>query len=138
VMHDLVGGSGSYIPGADAVFPEGLAIPHEVEEGPDHWVTFHVHIPIPEGMLGQDYTGMLQLLHEDVNMDDVSVTVMLERGEDYVRIYPNPVKASECDDVTIALGGIEGEVEVKVYDMFGGLVADLTQSGARADTDIQW
>ncbi|MFH1690327.1 MAG: T9SS type A sorting domain-containing protein [Candidatus Eisenbacteria bacterium] len=131
-MEDLVGPSGSVIPGADATFPEGLAVAYDDE------TMFHVMVPVPEGLLGQSYTGTMQVLHEGVEMDALELTITLDRGDDYIAIYPNPVKLGESDGVTIALGDLTGPLAINVYDMFGGLVAELTAATSARDEDVQW
>jgi hypothetical protein len=40
--------------------------------------------------------------------------------------------------ITIALGDVGEDLTVKVYDMFGVLVADLTTEAAERNTDVQW
>ena len=132
-MTDLEGDqTGSVIP-APTVFPEGLAVPYAGEG------TFDLVIQVPAGLLGQNYTGTLQVLHDGVEMDVLDVTVVLERGEGSIAIFPNPYKTNEnAGGITIALGGdYEGGAVVKLYDMFGGLVADLTPGGGR-DENVQW
>ncbi len=116
---------------APTVFPEGLAVPYDGE------VAFDLVIEVPEGLLGQDYTGTLQVLHNDVDMDVLGVTITLERGEDYIVIYPNPVRLGESDGITIALGDFTDVVAVNVYDVFGGLVTEVALNGAR-DSDVTW
>ena len=133
-MEDLVGDvTDAAIPGDGAIFPEGLSIAY----GGD--VLFHVEIPVPEGLLGQSYTGTMQVLHDGVLMDEIDITITLDRGEGYVAIFPNPYRMSEHDGgITIALGDYTGDLSIMVYDMFGGLVADLTGSSESRDANVQW
>ena len=132
-MEDLTGHlSDSVIPGSGVIFPEGLAVSYDDE------TMFHVMVPVPEGLLGQSYTGTMQVLHDGVEMDELELTITLERGEDYIVIYPNPVKLGESDGITISLGEFTGPLAISVYDMFGGLVAELTASTGTRDEDVQW
>jgi len=127
VMEDLMGDiTGAVIPGDDVIFPEGLAIPYDDD------VTFHVTIPVPEGLLGQDYTGTLQVLLDGSEMDTAEITISLPRGDDYVRIFPNPANMGEVDHMWIALGEMDSAPTVMIYDMFGGLVTELS-SEARGE-----
>jgi len=48
------------------------------------------------------------------------------------------VKLGESDGVTIALGDLTGPLAINVYDMFGGLVAELTAASGARDEDVQW
>ena len=133
VLGDLIGHqTDSVIPGSGAVFPEGLSVAYDGD------VLFDILIPVPDGLLGQSYEGSLQVLHEGVEMDVLTVTITLERGEGYIAIYPNPYRIGENeDDLIIALGDEYDGGAVMVYDMFGGLVADLTPGAAR-DTNVPW
>ena len=134
-VSDLVGDvSGSMIPtGSIEITPESSEIAHEGT------ATFDMAIEIPEGLLGQDYEGHVSLYLDGDLVDQLSVTVTLERG-DAIVIYPNPYRVSEHDGgVTIALGEMDEEPTIKVYDMFGVLVADLTsESTSERDTEVQW
>ena len=130
-MTDLEGDQTNSVIPAPTVFPEGLAVPYDGE------TAFDLVIPVPAGLLGQDYTGTLQVLHEGVEMDVIDVTIALERGDDSVVIYPNPVKLGESDWVTIALGEFTEVVAINVYDVFGGLVVEVPLNGGR-DSDVTW
>ncbi len=131
---DLVGDiSGSMIPKENIVVaPTSAEIPHEGD------VDFYLGIEVPEGLLGQDYEGHIDLFLDGNWVDALDVTVTLDRG-DAIVIYPNPYRMSENDGgITIALGDVAEGLTVKVYDMFGALVADLTAQVAGRSTDVQW
>jgi uncharacterized membrane protein len=129
-MEDLMGDvTDAVIPGDEAIFPEGLAVDY------DDYVMFHVTIPIPEGLLGQTYSGTLQVLLDGAEMDEAEITITLPRTDDYVRIYPNPAKMGEVDAVAIALGEFSSDPTVTIYDMFGGLVTELT---AESRGEMYW
>ncbi len=131
VMEDLLGGTGSVIPAANVVVD-----PPTAGIGYGDYAEFDLNITVPEGLLGQVYTGTLSLYHDGVFQDDIDVTVTVERGDE-ISVWPNPARLSEgVDGITISLNGGGDGVSVNVYDMFGALVAELA-SGAR-DTDIQW
>ncbi len=120
-IEDLVGTTGSMIPVANVTFdPETAAIADGLTED------FILHIDVPEGLLGQDYEGVLTLWLDGEYMDEIDVIVTIERG-DAIAIYPNPYRVSEYGDggITIALGDVGDDLAVMVYDMFGVLVADL-------------
>ncbi|MCK4510709.1 T9SS type A sorting domain-containing protein, partial [bacterium] len=133
-MTDLVGdGMSSVIP-APTEFPEGLAVPY----GGD--AAFDLVIAIPAGLVGQDYTGTLQMLHDGAEMDVVDVTITLDRDTKYVTIFPNPVRLVNGDEtITISLGDFDSVDAINVYDVFGGLVAEveLPGGGARA-SEVTW
>jgi hypothetical protein len=134
IVDDLTGATGSFIPSANVVFdPPTAAIADNDTSG------FDLHITVPDGLLGQDYEGMLKVYLNGHLEDEIPVTVTIERGED-IAIYPNPYKMSEHEGgITIALGDVASEdLSIKIYDMFGVLVADLTASEAVRDTDVQW
>jgi len=135
IMDDLVGATGSFIPGANVVFdPPTSAIADNDTSG------FDLHITVPEGLIGQDYEGLVKVYLNGHLEDEILVTVILERGED-ITIYPNPYKMSEHEGgITIALGDVCCEdLAIKIYDMFGVLVADLVgEEDAERDTDVQW
>jgi hypothetical protein len=133
--NDLVGASGSMIPATDIVM-----VPATAAIAINDIVSFDVQISVSEGLLGQDYTGMLRLYLDGEFIDEIEVTVALDRG-DAIVIYPNPYKMSEHEGgITIALGSVTGDPAVKVFDMFGVLVADLTGTGGGANrgADVQW
>jgi len=130
-MTDLEGDQTNSVIPAPTAFPEGLAVPYAGE------TAFDLVIAVPAGLLGQDYTGTLQVLHDGVEMDVVDVTITLERSDDYIVIYPNPVKLGESDEITIALGAFTEVVAIDVYDVFGGLVAGVPLNGGR-DSDVTW
>jgi hypothetical protein len=133
--NDLVGASGSMIPATDIV-----VVPATAAIAINEYVNFDVQISVPEGLLGQDYTGMLDLYLDGEYLEGIEITVALDRG-DAIVIYPNPYKMSEHEGgITIALGSVSGDPAVMVYDMFGVLVADLTvaSGGENRDSDIQW
>ncbi len=133
-VSDLVGGvTGSMIPKDDITITPGSAeIPHEGD------VDFYMGIEIPEGLLGQSYEGHVDMYLDGDWIDQMNVTVTLERG-DAIVIYPNPYRMSENDGgITIALGDVGDNPTVKVYDMFGVLVADLTVQATGRNTDVQW
>ncbi|MCD4690438.1 T9SS type A sorting domain-containing protein, partial [bacterium] len=132
-IEDLVGTTGSVIPTGNITFdPESAAI----SDG--ETADFVLHITVPEGLLGQSYEGTLTLWLDGEEMDDLDVTVTLERG-DAIAVYPNPYRMAEHDGgVTIAIGDASGDLKVTVYDMYGSLVAELTESGGARGTDIQW
>jgi hypothetical protein len=131
-IDDLVGTTGSMIPSANVTFdPETAAIADGATED------FVLHITVSEGLLGQDYEGVLTLWLDGEYMDEVDVTVTIERG-DAIAIYPNPYRMAEYEGgITIALGDVGDDLVVKVYDMFGGLVAELTGSGGDRG-DVLW
>jgi hypothetical protein len=128
----LTSATGAEIP-ADAIVFDTQTDPLDMGEEQE----FSFTIEVPEGLLGQHYDNPLNLLLDGEYQDDATMIVWLERGEGYVRIFPNPVKTSESDGITIALGEYSGDLSIMVYDMFGGLVADLTAEGSR-DLDVQW
>jgi hypothetical protein len=132
---DLVGPSGSVIPAANiAVAPATKEITYEAGE-----VEFGLRIAVPEGLLGQAYSGEIILYVEGEEADRLDVTVTLERGEDDIVIYPNPYRMGENEDgITIALGDVGTDLTIMVYDMFGALVADLTADSSERSTDVQW
>ncbi len=132
-IDDLVGETGSMIPSDNIQLdPETAAI------ADGDTMSFALDIDVPEGLLGQDYTGTLYLWLNGQEQDDVDVTVTIERG-DVIAIYPNPYRMAEHDGgVTIAIGDVSGDLEVMVYDMYGVLVAELTGEAAERGTDIQW
>jgi len=130
-MTDLEGDQTNSVIPAPTSFPEGLAVPYAGE------TAFDLVIAVPAGLQGQDYTGTLQVLHDGVEMDVIDVTITLERGDDYIVIYPNPVRLSESGDITIGLGDFTEVVAVNVYDVFGGLVAGVPLNGGR-DSDVVW
>jgi hypothetical protein len=132
-IEDLVGSTGSMIPSENIHFdPESAAI------ADGDTMSFVLDIDVPEGLLGQDYTGMLTLWLNGQQQDELEVTVTLERG-DAIAVYPNPYRMNENEGgVTIAIGDVSGDLKVMVYDMYGTLVAELTGEAAARGTDIQW
>jgi len=132
---DLVGQSGSVIPAANIeVVPATALI--EINDT----VSFDVEILVPEGLLGQDYSGMLTMFLDGNYLDEIELGVALDRDGKIV-IYPNPYNMSEHEGgITIALGDVATEdLSIKVFDMFGMLVADLLGGEeADRDTDVQW
>jgi uncharacterized membrane protein len=124
IIDDLTGPTGSFIPSANVVFdPPTAAVADGDTSG------FDLHITVPEGLLGQDYEGMLKVYLNGELEDEIPVTVTLERGAD-ITIYPNPYKVSEHEGgITIALGDVASEtLAIKIYDMLGVLVRDLIGS----------
>lgn len=130
---DLVGPSGSVIPaGSIEMAPATAAIPYDDE------FEFDLRIAVPEGLLGQAYTNDLILYVDGEEVDEIPITVTLERGDDIV-IYPNPYRMSENEGgITIALGDVGSDLTIMVYDMFGALVADLTAASGERSTDVPW
>jgi hypothetical protein len=133
-VSNLVGAeTGSMIPNANIeIVPGSAEIPHEGE------VDFYMGIDVPEGLLGQDYEGHVDLYVDGEWVDMMEVTVTLERG-DVIAIYPNPYRMGEHEGgITIALGDVGEDLTIKVFDMFGALVADLTPDTEARGTNIQW
>ncbi len=133
-VSDLVGDvTGSMIPkGNITIAPGSAEIPHEGD------VDFDMNIDVPDGLLGQAYEGHVDMYLDGEWIDQLNVTVTLERG-DAIVIYPNPYRMSENDGgIRIALGDVGDDLTVKVYDMYGVLVADLTPQAAGRNTEVQW
>jgi uncharacterized membrane protein len=134
VIQDLTGETGSIIPSENVVFePPTAAIADGDTSG------FALHITVPAGLIGQDYTGMVKVYLNGHLEDEIPVTVTLERGDDIV-IYPNPWKTADHDGqgITIALGGVE-DLAIKIYDMYGVLVRDLVGGDEETrDADVVW
>lgn len=130
---DLVGPSGSVIPAADIeVAPVTATIPYNDD------AEFELRMAVPEGLLGQAYVNDFILYVDGEEVDVISITVTLERGDDIV-IFPNPYRMGENDEgITIALGDVGEGLTIMVYDMFGALVADLTTASGERSTDVQW
>jgi hypothetical protein len=134
---DLVGTSGSMIPkGNIEIFPGEAEIPYPAGE-----VTFSTVIDVPDGLLGQDYVGHIDLYVDGEGTDVLEVTVTVERGEGYVNIFPNPYRGTEHEGmgITFALG--EGvEATITIYDMFGNLVTTLNggEESRNGTTDPVW
>jgi uncharacterized membrane protein len=118
---DLTGGTGAMIPSGAIVFdPPTDAI------GLGDSETFMIRITVPEGLLGQDYSGPVYVYLNGELQDEATVSVTLERATDEVTLYPNPFRADRhYGGVTIALGDVSEDAAINVYDMFGGLVAGL-------------
>ncbi|MBD3347753.1 MAG: T9SS type A sorting domain-containing protein [Candidatus Eisenbacteria bacterium] len=129
--------SGAEIPAANvAITPASAEIPHEGT------ATFAMAIDVPEGLLGQDFEGTVDLYLDGDWVDQLDVTVTLERGEDDYRVYPNPYRVSENEGrggVYISLPREVEDVTLKIYDMFGMLVAELTEDSGSRDSHLhQW
>jgi len=135
VIQDLTGATGSLIPKNNVVFePPTAAIADGDTSG------FTLHITVPAGLLGQDYSGMLKLYLNGGLEDEILMTVRLERGED-IAIYPNPYKAGEHEGgITIALGDVsESDLAIKIYDLYGVLVRDLVSGEEPTrNVDVVW
>jgi hypothetical protein len=98
-----------------------------------------VMVPVPEGLLGQSYSGMLQVLHNGVDMDEIEITITLPRSAGSVVIYPNPYRMNQHDGgIWIALGDMSSSPKIMIYDMLGGLVRDLSSEVASRDADVNW
>ncbi|MCK4409162.1 MAG: T9SS type A sorting domain-containing protein, partial [Candidatus Eisenbacteria sp.] len=123
----------SEIPGEFAMEPPVVVVDY------GECAEFDLTINVPEGLLGQTYSGTLHVLVDGEPMDEFELSIILERGADYVSIYPNPFRMSENEGgcITIALGDVTGETAIMVYDMFGGLVKDLTFTASRGE-NVEW
>jgi hypothetical protein len=132
---DLSGPSGAVIPSDNVAITPGTAA-----IGLGAVVNFGLSIDIPDGLLGQTYSDTLTMYLDGAMMDQMLLSVTIDRG-DAIVIYPNPYRMSErSGGITIALGDNARATNptVKVYDMFGALVADLTPGTASRNTDIPW
>jgi hypothetical protein len=136
----------SYVQGDPELNGSGAVIPYEVIEFDSQVAALDVGeeldfgftVDVPGGLLGQRYENTLNLTLDGSHKGELQFAVDLPRGESYVRIYPNPVKTSETNEVTIALGDRSSpDLKVLVYDMFGGLVTELTAEGS-SDVDVRW
>ncbi len=130
-LDDLIGDvTDSEIPGEFAMDPPVLVV------GYDDCTEFAITIDVPEGRMGQTFTGTLHVLVDGEPMDDFEISITLRRGEDDIVIYPNPYEVSEQGDegVRIHIGGAVAadDVEIMIYDMFGGLVVSELPQAARS------
>jgi hypothetical protein len=133
VMGDLVGDeTGAVIEGATVVLPVDVAIPYE------GYTLIDIEVPVPAHLLAQRYSGTLTMSLDGVEQDELSITVVLGRGRGYVVVYPNPVRTSESDAVTIALGEHTGSLKIRIYDMLGSLVADITPAAGDSRENVVW
>jgi hypothetical protein len=133
-MSDLEGPGAGTIPGASGVVdPASAAMP--LAGGP---VEFELTIDVPAGLDAGDYEGTLKLYVDEVLADELDITVTLALGGDPV-VYPNPYRTDTHDgDITITFGAAEGDVSVKIYDMFTALVRDLTDDVAEGAGEVMW
>jgi len=134
---DLVGATGSMIPGSNVeIFPESAEIAHMG----DH--TFTAVIDVPDGLLGQDYDGHIDLYVDGEWMDTLETTVTVERGAGYVNIFPNPYREADHAGmgITFALGDGAENAKITIYDMFGNLVTTINAGSESRDgaTDPVW
>jgi hypothetical protein len=136
---DLVGATGSMIPSGNIeIVPGEAEIPFPAGE-----VEFTLVIDVPDGLLGQDYTGDIELFVDGEDTDELlGVTVTIERGEGYVNIYPNPYRGEEHAGmgITFALGEGAENAKITIYDMFGNLVTTLNgeEESRNGTEDAVW
>ncbi|MBN2564759.1 MAG: hypothetical protein JXB46_03530 [Candidatus Eisenbacteria bacterium] len=128
-----------------AIGCENITIDTSDPIGPGETVCYTAYVEVPSEVLAQTYTGTWTLFLDGVDMGDIGVALTLERGADFAEIFPNPYKMGEHNGgIHIALGSYDETPVVKVYDMFGGLVIDLSpDSGSDAgrngcEDEVQW